>query len=191
MPFQSKENCSEFSSQFIYNSESASEKPRNGSVSFPNHHRTFSCEEKENFAFSSSYNSPYHKTSDISLELTDILNTTSPKSAPSKISSGSPINLSDKINELNGDISKLSPLYVYSSTDLEMLDKSTEFSTSLLSDQSFSMKPSQRAQSTFTLNKDGSLEIMEQELQAMLHHLEELFPQVSCMFLNILILFYI
>lgn len=164
-PLQSKENFQSFSPQSVDTTRILSKKPYNQSSDYSS--QSFSSD-KENFAFSSTYNPSKSQADSISLELTTLLNKPSPKG------------ISTKLSELNGDISKLSPLYICSSLDLEeaksgMVD---ELSPPVTPKEDLRLS-SKFAQSTFTLNKDGSLEIMEQELQAMIQHLEGLLPQVS------------
>lgn len=161
-PLQSKENFQTFSRQSVDTTRILSKKPYNQSSDYSS--QSFSSD-KENFAFSSTYNPSKSQADSISLELTTLLNKTSPKG------------FSTKLNELSGN---MSPLYICSSLDLEeqksgMVDELSP-PVSPKEDLRFSSK---LARSTFTLNKDGSLEIMEQELQAMIQHLEGLLPQVS------------
>lgn len=175
-PLQSKENLQNFSPQSVDTTRILSKKPYNQSSDYSS--QSFSSD-KENFAFSSTYNPSKSQADSISLELTTLLNKSSPKG------------LSTKLSELSGDISKLSPLYVCSSLDLE------EAKSGMVDELSPPVSPkedlrlsSKFAKSTFTLNNDGSLEIMEQELQAMIQHLEGLLPQVSGISVAYVILIY-
>ena len=164
-PLQSKENLQNFSPQSVDTTRVLSKKNYNQSSDYSS--QSFSSD-KENFAFSSSYNPTKSQTESISFDMTTFLNKSSPKG------------ISTKLSKLDDNLSKLSPLYVCSSLDLE------EPKSNLVNELSPPISPkedlkfsSKLARSTFTLNEDGSLEIMEQELQVMIQHLEELLPQVS------------
>lgn len=170
LPLQSKENHPEFSVLSQNHSRLHSEKQRNQSSRYS---KLMNSLDKENFTFSSSCNTSESKTESVSLELTTILNNSSPKG------------LSTRLSELNGDLSKLSPLYICSSFDLEeppsrRSDKSSPGPSFV---KSFGLHSSKLSKSTFTIDQDGNLEIMERELHAMLQHLEEMLPQVSRMYL--------
>lgn len=93
----------------------------------------------------------------------------------------SSLNISERMAKLAEN--NLSPVYMYSSSDisksLNQRSLGCEYSvTPVRSSRSF---PSlNKAGSTFTLNKDESLEALELELQAVLRNIEDyLLPQVS------------
>lgn len=77
----------------------------------------------------------------------------------------------------------LGPLYMYSSSDISksLNQRSTDCEYSVTPVRSSRSFPSlNKSSSTFTLNKDESLEALELELQAVLRNIEEyLLPQVS------------
>ncbi|GBO45214.1 hypothetical protein AVEN_179837-1, partial [Araneus ventricosus] len=93
----------------------------------------------------------------------------------------SPSNLSEKLAGL--DLSKLSPIYFNSSSgfDESISRRSAECHLSVTPMRTSASVPSmaKTCSSTFTLNKDQSLEAMELELQTMLQQIESLLPQVS------------
>ncbi|GIX83909.1 dystrophin-related protein 2 [Caerostris darwini] len=92
----------------------------------------------------------------------------------------SSINLSEKLAHL--DASKLSPIYLNSSSgfDESLSRRTAECNSSTTPLRSSISIPCLKASSsTFTLNKDLSLEAMELELQTMLQQIENLLPQVS------------
>ncbi|XP_055950292.1 dystrotelin-like isoform X1 [Argiope bruennichi] len=157
-----------------FSANEALEKQRNQSTSldFTNVLSSFKSQElTDTTHFSTSVISkPFEGQSEsVSIELSEFLNFSSPS------------NLSEKLERL--DISKLSPIYFNSSSgfDESKSKSSAGYNLSVTPVRGSASIPSmiKTCSSTFTLNKDQSLEAMELELQTMLQQIESLLPHVS------------